>query len=331
MPTAMNPNTLLPMVTKFQESRILLTAAEMDVFTLLENNPLSAGEISEKTKATERGIALLLNAVVSLGLLEKKEEKYSCTAEVAAALSTASKTSVMPFVKLAAGGWKRWSDLTDIVRHGKGQIKGPAFDIDPGEQEAFTGAMHAAAYKLAPAIVAAIEPGKAEKLLDIGGGSGSYTQAFLEASPGLTSTIFDLPSVISLAENRLAATGLLDRITLVGGDFYKDDLPTGYDLALLSAVIHQNGPEQNTELYRKIFQALQPGGRLVVRDHIMNAEHTQPTGGAFFAVNMLVVTAGGRTYSYEEIKSSLASVGYININLIQPDERMTGLVEGFKP
>ena len=64
---------------------------------------------------------------------------------------------------------------------------------------------------------------------------------------------------------------------------------------------------------------------------IMNADHTQPTGGAFFAVNMLVVTTGGRTYSYEEIKSSLESIGYINVNLIQPDERMTGLVEGFKP
>lgn len=327
----MNPNTILPMVTKFQESRILLTAAEMDVFTLLEKNPLSAGEIAEKTNATERGIALLLNAVVSLGLLEKKEDKYICTDEVAAALSTSSKTSIMPFVKLAAGGWKRWSELTDIVRRGKGPIKGPAFDIDHSEQEAFTGAMHAAAYKLAPAIVAAIKPGHAKRLLDVGGGSGSYTQAFLEASPGLRATIFDLPPVITLAQSRLATTGLLDRINFIAGNFYKDALPTGYDLALLSAVIHQNSPEENTELYRKIFQALQPGGRLVVRDHIMNAEHTQPAGGAFFAVNMLVVTAGGRTYSYEEIKSSLESVGYIKVNLIQPDERMTGLVEGLKP
>jgi hypothetical protein len=102
-------------------------------------------------------------------------------------------------------------------------------------------------------------------------------------------------------------------------------------LALLSAVIHQNSPEQNIELYRKIFQALQPEGRLVIRDHVMNSGHTQPASGAFFAVNMLVVTTGGRTYSFEEIKSSLESVGFINVNLIQPDERMNGLVEGFKP
>jgi spermidine synthase len=184
---------------------------------------------------------------------------------------------------------------------------------------------------MAPSIVAAIKPGEARKLLDIGGGSGAYAQAFLEASPGLTATIFDLPLVINMARRRLASTGLLDRIQLVAGDFYKDKLPTGHDLALLSAIIHQNSPEQNVELYRKIFSALQPEGRLVIRDHVMSSDHTQPTSGALFAVNMLVGTAGGRTYSFEEIKSALESAGFIKVNLIQHDERMTGLVEGFKP
>jgi SAM-dependent methyltransferase len=238
---------------------------------------------------------------------------------------------MLPMVRLALGGWKRWSDLTDIVRHGKDRIRGTAFDLDESQQEDFIGAMHAISYITAPGIVAAIKPGNARKLLDIGGGSGSYTQAFLEASPGLTSTIFDLPPVINNAQTCLATSGLLDRIEFITGDFYKDELPAGHDLALLSAIIHQNSPEQNIELYGKIFQALQPEGRLVIRDHVMNADHTQPTSGAFFAVNMLVVTEGGRTYAFEEIKSSLEAVGFINVNLIQPDERMNGLVEGFKP
>jgi ubiquinone/menaquinone biosynthesis C-methylase UbiE len=221
--------------------------------------------------------------------------------------------------------------LTDIVRHGKDRITAKALDIDESEQEAFSGAMHVVASKMAPGIVAAIKPGKATKLLDIGGGSGSYTQAFLEASPGLTSTIVDLPSAINIAQRRLATTGLLDRIKLVAGDFYTDELPTRHDLALLSAIIHQNSPEQNLELYRKIFRALLPGGRLVIRDHVMSPDHTQPASGAFFAVNMLVVTAEGGTYSFEEIRSSLESAGFIKVNLIQPDERMNGLVEGYKP
>ena len=327
----MTPFAIMSLVSKFQESRIFLTAAEMDVFTLLEKNPMSAQEIANRLEATVRRVTILLDAVVSMGLLEKMEETYHCPAEVASILSKESPTSIMPRVMLATGGWKRWSDLTDIVRHGKDRIRGIAFDMNESEKEAFTGAMQAVAYEMAPSIVAAIKPGEAGKLLDIGGGSGAYTQAFLEASSGLTATIVDLPSVINLARQRLASTGLLDRIQLVAGDFYKDELPTGHDLALLSAIIHQNSPEQNIELYRKIFRALQPGGRLIVRDHVMSSDHTQPTSGALFAVNMLVVTARGRTYSFEEIKSSLESAGFIKVNLIQPDERMNGLVEGFKP
>jgi SAM-dependent methyltransferase len=327
----MKPTEILSLVTKFHESRIFLTAAELDVFTLLEKNPMSAQEIANKLKATVRGITILLNAVVSMGLLEKREGKYYCPDIVASVLSKESETSLLPMIRLSLGGWKRWSDLTDIVRHGKDRIRGTTFDLDESEQEDFIGAMHANSYITAPGIVAAIKPGKTKKLLDIGGGSGAYTQAFLEASLSLTSTIFDLPPVINNAQNCLATSGLLDRIEFIAGDFYKDELPTGHDLALLSAIIHQNSPEQNIELYRKIFQALQPEGRLVIRDHVMNSDHTQPTSGAFFAVNMLVVTEGGRTYSFEEIKSSLESVGFINVKLIQPDERMNGLVEGFKP
>jgi ubiquinone/menaquinone biosynthesis C-methylase UbiE len=190
--------------------------------------------------------------------------------------------------------------------------------------------MHVIACRVAPGIVAAIKPGTARKLLDIGGASGSYTQAFLEAFPGSRATLFDLPSVIKIAQRRLAGSELLDRITFAAGDFYKDDLPSGHDLALLSAIIHQNSPEQNIELYRKIYRALEPGGRLIIRDHVMSPDHTQPASGAIFAVNMLVGTPGGSTYSFDEIQEGLKAAGFNNIKLIQPDELMNGLIEAFK-
>lgn len=327
----MKPGGIMPLISKFHESRIFLTAAELDVFTLLENNPMSAPEIADRLKATDRGITILLDAVASMGLLEKNAGRYACPDQIAALLSKNSERSMLPMVMLASGGWKRWSNLTDIVRNGKDDFQGKVFDIDESEQEAFTGAMHAVACMMAPGIVAAIKPGESTRLLDIGGGSGSYSQAFLEASSGLTATLFDLPPVIRNVRKRLAATDLLDRISFIAGDFYQDELPAGHDLALLSAIIHQNSPEQNLELYRKVFRALQPGGRLVIRDHVMNPDHTEPTSGAFFAVNMLVVTEGGQTYSFKEIKSSLESAGFIDIRLIQPDERMNGLVEAIKP
>jgi predicted O-methyltransferase YrrM len=325
----MKPEAILGLSRKFMESRIFLTAAELDLFSLLSVHPMSAQEIADKIQVTLRGITILLDVLVPMGLLEKKNEKYYCPAEVAALLSRDSPTSIMPMAMLSVGGWRRWSNLTEIVRCGF-QRAGPSAFESSSEQETFILAMRAIACRLAPAIVAAIKPIGARKLLDIGGGSGSYAQAFLEAYPDMRATLFDLPSVIKIAQTILNDTDLIDRIAFVPGNYYKDELPTGHDLALLSAIIHQNSPEQNIELYRKIYRALEPGGRLIIRDHVMSPDHTQPIEGALFAVNMLIMTPGGRTYSFEEIKASLESAGFTKINLIQPDEQMNGLIEGFK-
>ena len=102
------------------------------------------------------------------------------------------------------------------------------------------------------------------RLLDVGGGPGTYTAAFLRAAPELRATLFDLPLVVEIARERLSAAGLLDRVTLVAGDFEKDPLPPGHDLAWLSAIIHQNGPAQNDALYARIFRALVPVSCLVI-------------------------------------------------------------------
>jgi ubiquinone/menaquinone biosynthesis C-methylase UbiE len=179
--------------------------------------------------------------------------------------------------------------------------------------------------------VAAIGPGEATALLDVGGASGTYTEAFLRACPEMRATIFDLPPVIEIARKRLAPTGLLERITLVAGNFYEDPLPGGHDLVLLSAIIHQNSAEQNVALYRKCFDALEPGGRIAIRDHVLSPDRTQPRSGALFAINMLVGTPGGGCYTFEEIREGLQNAGFTDIRQLHEDTQMDGLVEGFRP
>ena len=110
-----------------------------------------------------------------------------------------------------------------------------------------------------------------------------------------------------------------------------DPLPGGHDLVLLSAIIHQNSPEQNVSLYQKCYDALTPGGRILVRDHVLNPERTQPEAGALFAVNMLVATEGGNCYTFEDIRDTLHAAGFVRAGLIQDGEKMNGLVEAFKP
>jgi predicted O-methyltransferase YrrM len=147
----------------------------------------------------------------------------------------------------------------------------------------------------------------------------------------MRATLFDQPPVIEMARKRLAEAGVLDRVTLIPGDFYADELPSGHDLAFVSAIIHQNSPEQNSELFKKVLRSLQPGGRIVLRDHILEPDRTEPISGAVFAVNMLLATEGGNTYTFEELEGGLTQAGFVRVRLIQKGEHMDGLVEGFKP
>jgi hypothetical protein len=134
-----------------------------------------------------------------------------------------------------------------------------------------------------------------------------------------------------MSHARITDAGLMDRVRIVAGNFYTDALPAGHDLALVSAIIHMNSLEQNVDLYKKIFDALVAGGRIVIRDHVMKPDRTTPKSGALFAVNMLAGTPGGGTYTYDEIKTGLTAAGFENVNLIQESEAMMGLVEAFRP
>jgi precorrin-6B methylase 2 len=322
-------DSVLELARDFMASRVLLSAAELDLFTLLTPKPLTAEEIAADTKTRLRGISILLDALSALGLLVKTDGRYRTEPSAAPLLSAEAPESILPMVLHMGTVWQNWSQITDIVQ-GKTTPSLSKGTLSKNNRKAFIGAMHVVASKAAPAVVAAVNPGRARRLLDVGGGSGTYTLAFLAAAPAMQATLFDLPPVIEMARDRVQAAGMVGRVTLTAGDFYKDELPPGHDLALLSAIIHQNSPAQNEALYGKIYRALDSGGRIVVRDHVMSADHTQPLEGALFAVNMLAGTEEGCTYTFDEIKSGLTAVGFTQINLIQT-KGMFSLVEGFKP
>jgi SAM-dependent methyltransferase len=138
--------------------------------------------------------------------------------------------------------------------------------------------------------------------------------------------LFDLPAVIPLARQRLTAGGVAERVQLAAGDFYHDPLPRGADLVWLSAIIHQNSPDENRALYRRAAEALEPGGRVLIRDIVMDESHTSPLAGALFAVNMLVATPGGGTYALAEIREDLQSAGFADVQLVRRDEGMHAIV-----
>jgi len=326
----MEPGDVIAEVRNFMKSRVILTAAELNLFTHLHEKSSSAMELAGKLKLNTRALTRLLDTLVTFGLIKKRNTHYLLT-DQGVPLAAHHPDTILPFILHLNNLWDNWSHLTEIVKNGPHRKPKPFLEKAEEDQRAFIGAMHVVGRKLSQEIAGAYDLKLFKRLLDIGGGSGTYSIAFLKKNPMLTGVIFDLKNVIPTTEERIKAEGLSNRLELVAGDFYHDELPRGCDLALLSAIIHQNSPEQNRALYRKIFQVLLPGGRLLIRDFVMDESRTHPPEGALFALNMLVNTPGGDTYTFLEIKRPLEEAGFMEVKMIRASQMMDCLVEANKP
>jgi hypothetical protein len=323
-------NGLLEKVRGFQGACVIAAAAELDVFTALDSRPATAAALAGRIGSDPRATAVLLDALVALDLLETQGDTYEVPPDVAELVAETSPTNVLPGVRHLANCLRRWAQLARVVKTGRPAETVPSVRGEAGDRESFIGAMNNFTASLAPEIIQKLIPLRFERLLDIGGASGTWTIAFLRAMPGATAVLFDLPQVVPLARKRLARAGLADRVTLMDGDYTTDTLPGGVDFAWLSAVVHQNSREQNRALYRKIYIALTAGGSLVIRDIVMDASRTRPAGGALFAVNMLVGTEGGGTFTYSEFEEDLKSAGFSDVRLLHHDESMNSLIRAGK-
>ncbi|MHB8109347.1 MAG: methyltransferase [Syntrophorhabdaceae bacterium] len=322
--------SLMSDITGFMKSRVILSAAELDICTALDLNPDTAAGIAKKKGLNARSLSRLLDALAAFGFLTKESGTYSLTGK-GRLLSSLHPDSILPMVLHMNYLWETWSDLSRFVKSGiKGKRKHKNRLDDPQAESSFIGAMDVIGRDLSQEIADFYDLAPYRKLLDVGGASGTYTVAFLQKNPELRATIYDLAQVIPMAQERMKREGLTERVDLVTGDFYKDELPGGHDLVLLSAIIHQNDTRQNVDLYLKANKALIPGGRLLIRDHIMEEDRTGPSPGTLFALNMLVNTRGGNTYTFEEVKNDLTGSGFHDVALLRTGDRMDCLVEATK-
>lgn len=325
-----NGDALLELIRGFQPACILAAAADLDVFTALADSPATAEIVAARIDADVRAAAVLLDALAALGLLAKRDDRFQVPADVAELLAENSPVNILPGIRHQANCLRRWAQLAKVVRTGRPAERTPSVRGEQGDCESFIGAMDNFSQTVAPLVVGRLMPLRFERLLDIGGASGTWTIAFLLAVPDATAVLFDLPEVVPLARERLTRAGLADRVTLIAGDYNTDPMPGGADLAWLSAIAHQNSREQNRILYGKIHAALAPLGALVIRDVVMDASRIEPPAGALFAVNMLTATEGGGTFTFDEFREDLTSAGFSDIQWIHRDEGMNSLIRARK-
>jgi hypothetical protein len=241
-------------------------------------------------------------------------------------------------MRLMAGGQRCWSRLTWSLKDGKPQEREPSILGEERDRISFIMAMNSIATKLVGAVVKSLrEAGvlsfsrRDPRILDIGGASGTYTEAFLRELPDASAAIFDLPVGIMQAKGRFTGSDLEARVTLVEGDFMKDPLPPGCDFAWISAIIHQMSRSESRMLYGKALAALNPGGMVAVRDYVMSEDRLSPAEGAIFGINMFVNTRSGMVYTYKEIKEDLELAGFTGVAHAVDVPSMAAVVTAVKP
>lgn len=327
----LNRTAILEMARTFGGSCILGAAAELDVWSVLGDQRLTGDELASRLGADPRGARMLLDALTAMHLLMKDEEHYSAPIELRPLLTTGSPESILPMILHSMNILRHWSQLAWIVKAGilpprQASIRG--FDAD---RAAFIAAMHVASGPIADELVTKLGQLEFRRILDVGGASGTWTIAFLKSVGSAQATIFDLPDAIQQARERFAASPLANRINFVAGDFYRDELPRGFDFAWISAIIHQHGREENRALFAKVSRALEPGGQIGIRDFVMEPSRTRPVAGAMFAINMLANTERGGTFTLAEITEDLESAGFRDVELPVRSEEMSSVVLARKP
>ncbi len=309
---AASPDQIMEIAVAFQRCRVLLTAYELDLFTALGEEERSSNEVAKALGSDARATDRLMNALCALDLLEKKEGWFSNT-PLASKFLVKGKPGYLAGLMHIVHLWETWSTLTDVVEKGSSMRARPVNEMDKKWVQAFITSMHERARKHAPVIIGLLDLSGISRVLDVGGGSAAYSMAFVRAGESVRATVFDVPKVLPLTKGYIAQENLSDKIDTVAGDFHTDAIGKGFDLVFISAIIHINSPEQNQTLIRKASNALNPGGQIVIQDFIMDEDRTTPAFGTIFALNMLVGTEVGDTYTESEVRIWMENAGFSRI------------------
>jgi len=323
------PASLDSKITGFMQSRIILSAVELDIFGALRGKSAGSEEIAGRLELDPRATDILLNALSAMGLLNKKNGLFSNSEMAAAFLSGESFRDSRAALMHRIHQFDSWSRLSEVVRNGSPSGFVKMQDRQKQWTETFIAAMHRNGSYRARKIAKILDLDGIERMLDLGGGSGAYSIAFAQVAPGLKSVVFDIPNVTPITQRYILQAGLSDRIITADGDMHCDDYGSGFDMVFISAICHMNSPEENIEIFHRSALALKTGGRIVVGDFIMNEDKVSPLTGSLFAVNMLVATKAGNSYSYKEYSDWLTACGFDKIRRIDI-AAPAGLIEAIK-
>ncbi len=309
----------LRQISSFMPARIILSANRYRIFDHLEGGGKTAAVLAAAAKTDRRASELLLNGLVAIGLLRKKNGRYANSAVASRYLVKGKPEYQGDILDHNNVLWDNWSGLDSVLKTGKPSRKSH-------DHKSFILGMHNIATLKAPQVVKTLDLKGVQKLLDLGGGPGTYSMAF--AKKKIDVTLFDFPDTLKISKRLAKEAGIEKRMHFMSGDFTKDEWGSGYDMIFISQIFHAYAPEECLSMLKKAHAALNRGGRVVVHEFYLDETRANPPQGAIFAINMLVNTPAGRSYAPKEMSGWMKRAGFTGIGTRRLEE--TVLLVGTK-
>ena len=312
-----DPAAVLQLTTAYWASLVLLSANRLGVFAALAEEPRSATATAAACGADPRSMEMLLNACVGQGLLAKRDGVFSNTPAVESLLVPGRPAYLGDGLEYALDLVPVWGQLARAVREGGPALPPEAIlGDDPEKTRHFVLAMHNRAKGVARSLAAALDLSGRRRLLDVGGGPGTYSVLLVGQTPGLEATVLDLPAVVEIAAELIAEAGCADRVDTLAGDYKQTELPPGNDVVLMSGMMHRETADQCRRLLRRAFEALSPSGLVVVSDVFFASEDkTTPPFAGLFALNMMLTSADGSAHSLPEMQRWMTAAGFTGLEV----------------
>jgi hypothetical protein len=318
----------------FRQAQVLFACVELGVFDALAAGASTSSEVAAATGADPRAVELLLNAATALGLLVKDGGRFRIQEEAEPLLIRDRPGSMVGALDLQAQFYRRWGSLADAVRTGRRPLANAEDERPPDWIERFVQGLYAAARPIAPLIAASLDLPRDRdlRLIDVGGCHGAYSMALADRYPRLEAVVYELPRVVPAARRLIADAGWSERVHVAEGDFQRQSLGLGYDVALVFGVLNGEPPAGRPTLIRKVFEALAPGGLIVLRDAVLDPDRAGPPEAALLALQMLLATDRGGLDTRGDWSRWLAQAGFeppVEIEL--PPEARGPLMAARKP
>jgi len=304
---------LMDITSAYWQSRALLTAVELDIFEALADGAMTPDDLAAKLGCDGRALGLLANSLAGLGVLNKCDGKLTNSAFAREHLVESRGGTMVGYLRHHGLLWRHWTALTDAVRTGEVERT----EFKGGEVRAFIMAMHTTSSHWGGRVADHIDLAGVERLIDIGGGSGDYSYEILRRVPEATAVIFDREEVVPITMECAEMAGVADRVSTVAGDYWEDDLGEGFDLAIISNILHSANPDGCVTILSKAEQCLKPGGRVVIHEFVLSADGTEPAYAALFSLNMLTAGNDGRSYSRPELEEYLGKAGFSDVRHVR--------------